>query len=222
MTGPVPFSYSAEAFPLYLRDLGMSFATAVLWGFNFIVAFTFPRLLVALFVFALSASAFFAVIYNHGTKGMRSMTAHHQERLDSMQHGTPLDSSSFCSFYPRFVSFSLCLSPPLFQHQLTTPTIDESSHPWRTRPSLLRADLEACGVSIPPDCSLHSTKHFTPRGGPKDDWNFVPLGEEERGSQKGVHREDQRCSIISCGWNVVIMKCQVCAVGPDAIVASES
>ena len=46
--GPVPFSYSAEAFPLYLRDLGMSLSTAILWGFNFIVAFTFPRLLVAL------------------------------------------------------------------------------------------------------------------------------------------------------------------------------
>ena len=37
--------YSAEAFPLYLRDIGMSFATAVLWGFNFILALTFPRLL---------------------------------------------------------------------------------------------------------------------------------------------------------------------------------
>jgi hypothetical protein len=29
--GPVPFTYSAEAFPLYVRDLGMSFATAVTW-----------------------------------------------------------------------------------------------------------------------------------------------------------------------------------------------
>ena len=29
--GPVPFTYSAEAFPLYVRDVGMSFATAVLW-----------------------------------------------------------------------------------------------------------------------------------------------------------------------------------------------
>ena len=26
--GPVPFTYSAEAFPLYIRDLGMGFATA--------------------------------------------------------------------------------------------------------------------------------------------------------------------------------------------------
>ncbi|OJT05084.1 Major myo-inositol transporter IolT [Trametes pubescens] len=43
--GPVPFTYSAEAFPLYIRDVGMSWATSVLWFFNFIVAITFPRLL---------------------------------------------------------------------------------------------------------------------------------------------------------------------------------
>ncbi|PSR73886.1 hypothetical protein PHLCEN_2v10306 [Hermanssonia centrifuga] len=43
--GPVPFTYSAEAYPLSVRDIGMSFSTAVLWFFNFVVAFTFPRLL---------------------------------------------------------------------------------------------------------------------------------------------------------------------------------
>ncbi|TFY58958.1 hypothetical protein EVG20_g7967 [Dentipellis fragilis] len=43
--GPVPFTYSAEAFPLYVRDIGMSLATAWLWFFNFVVAITFPRLL---------------------------------------------------------------------------------------------------------------------------------------------------------------------------------
>nr|ODN95042.1 D-xylose-proton symporter [Cryptococcus depauperatus CBS 7855] len=45
--GPVPFTYSAEVYPLYIRELGMSFATAILWLFNFIVSFTFPRLLTA-------------------------------------------------------------------------------------------------------------------------------------------------------------------------------
>ncbi|KIY53043.1 hypothetical protein FISHEDRAFT_69189 [Fistulina hepatica ATCC 64428] len=43
--GPVPFTYSAEAFPLYIRDIGMSFATAILWFFNFIIALTTVRLL---------------------------------------------------------------------------------------------------------------------------------------------------------------------------------
>ncbi|KZT10603.1 uncharacterized protein LAESUDRAFT_809556 [Laetiporus sulphureus 93-53] len=43
--GPVPFTYSAEAYPLYVRDVGMGFSTAVLWFFNFVVAITFPPLL---------------------------------------------------------------------------------------------------------------------------------------------------------------------------------
>ena len=34
--GPVPFTYSAEAFPLYTRDLGMSLATAVCWLFKWV------------------------------------------------------------------------------------------------------------------------------------------------------------------------------------------
>jgi sugar porter (SP) family MFS transporter len=42
--GPVPFTYSAEAFPLYIRDIGMSWATATCWFFNFLLAFTWPRL----------------------------------------------------------------------------------------------------------------------------------------------------------------------------------
>lgn len=42
--GPVPFTYSAEAFPLHIRDIGMSSATAVTWGFNFIISFTWPKL----------------------------------------------------------------------------------------------------------------------------------------------------------------------------------
>ncbi|GME61081.1 Sugar/inositol transporter [Neofusicoccum parvum] len=45
--GPVPFTYSAEAFPLYIRDTGMSFATATTWGFNFILSLTWPALVQA-------------------------------------------------------------------------------------------------------------------------------------------------------------------------------
>ncbi|CAI5760440.1 unnamed protein product [Candida verbasci] len=43
--GPVPFTYSAECFPLYIRDIGMSLATSTCWFFNFILAFTFPNML---------------------------------------------------------------------------------------------------------------------------------------------------------------------------------
>ncbi|KAL1959868.1 hypothetical protein VTO42DRAFT_1013 [Malbranchea cinnamomea] len=45
--GPVPFTYSAEAFPLHVREVGMSWATAVTWCFNFILSFTWPHLLSA-------------------------------------------------------------------------------------------------------------------------------------------------------------------------------
>ncbi|KAE8355658.1 hypothetical protein BDV28DRAFT_31091 [Aspergillus coremiiformis] len=43
--GPVPFTYSAEAFPLHVREVGMSWATATTWCFNFILSFTWPALL---------------------------------------------------------------------------------------------------------------------------------------------------------------------------------
>ncbi|KAI5211570.1 hypothetical protein AUEXF2481DRAFT_5251 [Aureobasidium subglaciale EXF-2481] len=42
--GPVPFTYSAESFPLAVRDTGMAFATATCWGFNFLLALTWPPL----------------------------------------------------------------------------------------------------------------------------------------------------------------------------------
>lgn len=42
--GPVPFTYSAEAFPLHIRDIGMASSTAITWGFNFIISFTWPAL----------------------------------------------------------------------------------------------------------------------------------------------------------------------------------
>ncbi|KAB8606257.1 hypothetical protein FH972_025886 [Carpinus fangiana] len=45
--GPVPFTYSAEAFPLHVREVGMSFATATTWCFNFILSFTWPSLVTA-------------------------------------------------------------------------------------------------------------------------------------------------------------------------------
>lgn len=62
--GPVPFSYSAESYPMQVlftgiratgilltmhqvRDVGMASATAVLWAFNFILSFTWPALVKA-------------------------------------------------------------------------------------------------------------------------------------------------------------------------------
>ncbi len=45
--GPVPFTYSAEAYPLYIRAQGMSLATATTWFFNFVLSITWPSLLAA-------------------------------------------------------------------------------------------------------------------------------------------------------------------------------
>ncbi|KAH7171483.1 hypothetical protein EDB81DRAFT_910307 [Dactylonectria macrodidyma] len=42
--GPVPFTYSAEAFPLHIRALGMASATSITWAFNFLISFTWPRM----------------------------------------------------------------------------------------------------------------------------------------------------------------------------------
>ncbi|KAI1906475.1 hypothetical protein LOZ61_006660 [Ophidiomyces ophidiicola] len=43
--GPVPFTYSAEAYPLYVRAYGMALATATTWFFNWLLAITWPSLL---------------------------------------------------------------------------------------------------------------------------------------------------------------------------------
>ena len=45
--GPVPFTYSAEAYPLYVRTYGMSLATATTWFFNGLLSITWPSILVA-------------------------------------------------------------------------------------------------------------------------------------------------------------------------------
>ncbi|KAH7022381.1 hypothetical protein EDB80DRAFT_7291 [Ilyonectria destructans] len=42
--GPVPFTYSAEAFPLHIRSLGMASATSITWAFNFLISFTWPKM----------------------------------------------------------------------------------------------------------------------------------------------------------------------------------
>lgn len=43
--GPLPWVMMAEVFPLQVRALGMSIASLVNWGFNFLVVFSFPVML---------------------------------------------------------------------------------------------------------------------------------------------------------------------------------
>ena len=46
--GPVPYTYSAEVFPLTHREMGMSWAVATCLGWGAILAITFPRMLTVL------------------------------------------------------------------------------------------------------------------------------------------------------------------------------
>ncbi|KAI5449058.1 hypothetical protein NCC49_005362 [Naganishia albida] len=46
--GPVPFTYSAEVFPLAQREIGMAFAVSVCLGFSAILSITFPPMLRAM------------------------------------------------------------------------------------------------------------------------------------------------------------------------------
>jgi MFS family permease len=46
--GPVPFTYSAEVFPLTHREVGMSWAVMVCLGFAAVLSITFPRMVGAM------------------------------------------------------------------------------------------------------------------------------------------------------------------------------
>lgn len=45
--GPVPFTYSAEAFPITQREQGMAFAVTTCLGWAAVLSITFPRMLLA-------------------------------------------------------------------------------------------------------------------------------------------------------------------------------
>ncbi|KAJ5584774.1 uncharacterized protein N7459_004574 [Penicillium hispanicum] len=46
--GPVPFTYSAEVFPLSHREVGMAWAVSICLGFAAVLSITFPRMLYAM------------------------------------------------------------------------------------------------------------------------------------------------------------------------------
>ncbi|KAL3479274.1 hypothetical protein BJX99DRAFT_222811 [Aspergillus californicus] len=46
--GPVPFTYSAEVFPLSHREVGMSWAVATCLGWAAVLSITFPRMIIAM------------------------------------------------------------------------------------------------------------------------------------------------------------------------------
>jgi MFS family permease len=68
--GPVPFTYSAEVFPLSHREVGMSWAVATCLFWAFILGLTWPRMVAAMtptgafgFYAGLNVTAFFMIFF---------------------------------------------------------------------------------------------------------------------------------------------------------------
>jgi sugar porter (SP) family MFS transporter len=69
--GPVPFTYSAEVFPLSHREVGMGFAVATCLGWSSVLSITFPSLLGAFGV--TGAFGFYAYVTNLGPLSLSQM-----------------------------------------------------------------------------------------------------------------------------------------------------
>ncbi|ABN64323.1 Arabinose-proton symporter (Arabinose transporter) [Scheffersomyces stipitis CBS 6054] len=138
--GPVPFTYSAEAFPLYIRDLGMSFATATCWTFNFILAFTWNRLVNAFtstgafgFYAAWNIIGFFLVLwFLPETKGLTLEELDEVFAVSAVQHAK-YQTKSLINFIQRYVLRSkVAPLPPLYDHQRLAVTNPE----WNDKPEV--------------------------------------------------------------------------------------
>lgn len=120
--GPVPFTYSAEAYPLYIRPIGMSLATATTWFFNFVLSVTWPSLRKAFtnqgafsWYAAWNIFGFFAVLFFVPETKEKTL-----EELDSV-FSVPLHTqfryglASLSYFVNRFVLFRK-VQPPVVPH----------------------------------------------------------------------------------------------------------
>ena len=138
--GPVPFTYSAEAYPLYIRPLGMSLATATTWFFNFVLSITYPSLQTAFTptgAFSWYASwnivGFFAVLlFLPETKGLSL------EELDQVFGMSfpvsPTFPHSIRGFLVPLFLFTSAHPPRLFRLANANPTA-QASPPTSTPPT---------------------------------------------------------------------------------------
>ncbi|KAK6458671.1 arabinose-proton symporter [Scheffersomyces xylosifermentans] len=136
--GPVPFTYSAEAFPLYIRDLGMSFATATCWTFNFILAFTWKRLYNAFtatgafgFYAAWNIVGFFLVLwFLPETKGLTLEELDEVFSVSTIQHAKYQTKSLWNGIQRYVLRRDVPALPPLYDHQrlaVTNPEWNEKT-----------------------------------------------------------------------------------------------
>ncbi len=121
--GPVPFTYSAEAYPLYIRPIGMSLATATTWFFNFVLSVTWPSLLTAFkpqgafgWYAAWNIVGFFAVLLFVPETKEKTL-----EELDAV-FSVPLRRmmayglAQFVYFFRRYVFFQRAAEKPRVPH----------------------------------------------------------------------------------------------------------
>ena len=123
--GPVPFTYSAEAFPLYIRDLGMGFATATCWFFNFILALTWPKLVSSFtstgafgWYAAWNIVGFFLVLwFLPETKGLTLEELDEVFSVSTRKHAIYQTKSILISFQRVVLRRHIDPLPPLYEHQ---------------------------------------------------------------------------------------------------------
>lgn len=136
--GPVPFTYSAEAFPLYIRDLGMGFATATCWFFNFILAFTWPRLKNAFkpqgafgFYAAWNIVGFFLVLwFLPETKGLTLEELDEVFSVSLRKHASYRTKEIIINLRRYVLRQKVTPLPPLYTHQrmaVTNPEWNEKA-----------------------------------------------------------------------------------------------
>ncbi|CAK7897721.1 hypothetical protein CAAN1_04S01200 [[Candida] anglica] len=123
--GPVPFTYSAEAFPLYIRDLGMGFATATCWFFNFVLALTWPMLKTAFtpqgafgWYAAWNIVGFFLVLwFLPETKGLTLEELDEVFSVSCMKHAKWQTAHFWNKIQRVFLRRKVAPLPPLYAHQ---------------------------------------------------------------------------------------------------------
>jgi sugar porter (SP) family MFS transporter len=123
--GPVPFTYSAEAFPLYIRDLGMGFATATCWFFNFVLALTWPSLRNAFtpqgafgWYAAWNVVGFFLVLwFLPETKGLLLEELDEVFSVSATEHAKYQTKNAIRNVQVWLLRRKLAPLPPLYRHQ---------------------------------------------------------------------------------------------------------
>ncbi|CEH17877.1 Predicted transporter (major facilitator superfamily) [Ceraceosorus bombacis] len=122
--GPVPFTYSAESFPLYVRESGMAWAVSVCWFFNGVLSLTWPSMQRNLgstgaFAFYAGCNGVAFVVAYFFLKETKGLTL---EELDSVfgvsNHDHAIYQAGKASYYASRLTGKRASKPePLYAHE---------------------------------------------------------------------------------------------------------